>query len=257
MRSNRLKQLWQQGQTATNAFLTIPNSWTAEVMAHAGYDSLTIDMQHGLADFQTTLGMLQAISTTDTVPLIRLPWNDPAVIMHVLDAGAMGVICPTLYTAEEVKAFVGACRYPPLGYRSMGPIRANVYAGEDYVAKAREEVLAIAMIETAEAAENIEAFAAVPGLDGLLIGPYDLSLSLGLSRIADIHDPTLCKVMDKVLSVCSKNNLMTAIFSASLNDAIELSQMGFSIICHGSDSAFLQTGARENAKKLKEGLSPK
>ena len=133
MRTNKLKTLWQEGKTVVNAWVTIPSAWSAEVMAHAGFDSLTIDMQHGLADYATALAMLQAVSTTDVVPLARVPWNDPAIIMRLLDAGAYGIICPMVNTRAEAEAFVGACRYAPRGYRSYGPTRAVVYAGADYL----------------------------------------------------------------------------------------------------------------------------
>ena len=168
MRPNKLKQLWHQNETAINAWLTIPSAWTAEIMAHAGFDAITIDMQHGLSDFQTTLSMLQAISTTESVPLARVPWNEPAMIMRLLDAGVYGLICPMVNTRADAEAFVGACRYPPLGFRSYGPIRANLYAGDDYFAHANETVLTFAMVETAEALENLEEIVKTPGLDGML-----------------------------------------------------------------------------------------
>ncbi len=136
MRENKLKCLWQENKTAINAWLTIPSAWTAEVLAHAGFDALTIDMQHGLTDYQTAVTMLQAISTTDVVPLVRVPWNEPAMIMRLLDAGVYGIISPMINNRAEAEAFVSACRYPPLGYRSYGPIRANVYGGDDYFANA-------------------------------------------------------------------------------------------------------------------------
>ena len=106
MRENKLKQLWEEGKTAINAWLTIPNAWTAETMAHIGFDAVTIDMQHGLADYQTTLSMLQAISTTDAVPLARVPWNEPVTIMRLLDAGVYGLVCPMINSREEAEAFL-------------------------------------------------------------------------------------------------------------------------------------------------------
>ena len=120
MRANRLRRIWQQANAAVNGWLHIPSAWSAEVMAHQGYDSLTVDMEHGLAGFETALAMFQAISTTDVTPLARAPWNEPGLIMRILDAGGMGVICPMVNTRSQAEAFVGACRYPPLGYRSFG-----------------------------------------------------------------------------------------------------------------------------------------
>ena len=148
-------------------------------MAHAGFDSLTVDMQHGLSHFESAVPMFQAISTTDTVPLARVPWNEPGIIMKLLDAGCYGIICPMINSADEAAAFVGACRYPPHGYRSYGPTRAALYAGADYAAHANEEVLTLAMIETKAGLENLEAIVQTPGLDAVYVGPADLSQSLG------------------------------------------------------------------------------
>ena len=132
MRENHVKTIWERGEAVLNGWLHIPSSLTAEVMAQAGFGSLTLDMQHGLIHPESVMPMLQAISTTETTPLARVPWNEPGIIMRVLDAGCYGVICPMVSTATEAEAFVGACRYPPLGYRSYGPTRATLYGGPDY-----------------------------------------------------------------------------------------------------------------------------
>ncbi len=248
---NPLRKIWAEGRTSFDAFLSIPNSWSAEVMAHAGFDSLTIDMQHGMMDFQTTLNMLQAIGNTDTVPLIRLPWNDPAITMHVLDAGARGVICPTINSAEEVEALVSACRYPPRGFRSYGPLRATIKMGPDYAKVARQEVLVFAMIETAKAAEQLEAIASVPDLDGLFVGPYDLSVSLGLENLADIYDPKLKEVLDRILATCKAKNLIAGIFTGKMEDAKTLAEWGFQHVSHTHDSAMLTEIAKAKVKFLK------
>ena len=164
MQENRLKRLWKEKKIALNAWLTIPSAWTAEVMAQVGFDSLTIDLQHGLIDYHTALAMLQAISTTTVVPLVRAPWNEPSMIMRLLDAGAYGVICPMVNSRAEAEAFVQACRYPPAGNRSYGPTRAAVYSGGDYFSSANQTVLALAMIETTQALEDVEDIAATRGL---------------------------------------------------------------------------------------------
>src|SRR5690242_4032176 len=144
MRPNRIKACWQRDESVVNGWLTLPTSIPAEVMAHEGWDSLTIDLQHGLIDYQTAVTILQAISTTATVPLVRVPWLEPGIIMKALDAGAYGIICPIINSAEEAARFVAACRYPPAGVRSCGPIRANVYAGPGYVAGANDQIVTMA-----------------------------------------------------------------------------------------------------------------
>jgi 4-hydroxy-2-oxoheptanedioate aldolase len=132
VRANRLREIWKKGEAVVNGWLSIPSSFSAEVMAHQGFDSLTVDMQHGVVDYQVAVTMLQAISTTSAIPLARVPWNDPARLMKILDAGVYGVICPMINTREEAEALVRACKYAPRGFRSWGPVRASIYAGADY-----------------------------------------------------------------------------------------------------------------------------
>jgi 4-hydroxy-2-oxoheptanedioate aldolase len=142
MRENRIRSLWSQGEAAVNGWLAIPSAFSAETMAHAGWDSLTIDMQHGVIDYQAAVNMLTAISTTPTVPIVRVPWLDPGIIMKMLDAGAYGVICPMVNTREDAEKLVAATHYPPRGTRSFGPIRALLYAGADYARHANDTVIA-------------------------------------------------------------------------------------------------------------------
>ncbi|MCB0551355.1 MAG: 2,4-dihydroxyhept-2-ene-1,7-dioic acid aldolase [Lewinellaceae bacterium] len=243
--TSRLRNQWAQGLPTYNFFLTIPNAWTAELMARSGFESITLDMQHGLIDFQTALHQLQAIGTTDAVPLVRLPWNEPSIIMKMLDAGAAGLICPMIDTAEEAAAFVRACHYPPAGIRSYGPIRAARLAEGDYFQTAHSTLLTFAMIETASAADNLEAIAAVPGLSGLFVGPYDLSVSLGIKGIADIHDPALRAVLERVLKACQKHQLISGIHSGNTEHLAELSGMGFQLLSTGDDTGLLEKGAKD------------
>ncbi len=254
MRENKLKQLWKQGKTVVNAWLTIPSSWSAELMAHAGFDSLTIDMQHGLADYQTALTMLQAISTTDVVPLARVPWNDPAIVMRLLDAGAYGLICPMVNTRAEAEAFVGACRYAPVGYRSYGPIRALVYGGDDYGSHANENVITLAMIETAKALQNLDDIAATPGLDGFYIGPADLSLSMGLADFANFKNPELLRLLDTVLNAAARHNLVPGIHANTPENAIMLSERGFRFVTPANDTLLLRDAAKNAVAQTRKGL---
>jgi 2-keto-3-deoxy-L-rhamnonate aldolase RhmA len=126
VRENTLRKIWARGEAVVNGWLSIPSSFSAEVMAHQGFDSLTVDMQHGVVDYQTAVTMLQAISTTPVIPLARVPWNDPALLMKILDAGVYGVICPMINTKAQAEALVAACKYAPRGYRSWGPVRASI-----------------------------------------------------------------------------------------------------------------------------------
>jgi 4-hydroxy-2-oxoheptanedioate aldolase len=244
MRENKLKTKWAAGEAALNGWLHIPSSVSAEAMAHAGFDSLTLDLQHGLLDYGAALSMLQAISTTDVVPLARVPWNEPGIIMKLLDAGCYGVICPMVNTAEACDAFVGACRYPPRGYRSYGPTRARLYGGEDYAQRANETVLAIAMIETKEALENLEDIVAVPGLDAVYVGPADLSQSLGGPPGADFEDGPVPEALARILEVATQHGVVAGLHNGSSAYAGRMVAQGFRFVTVQSDLQFLMAGAK-------------
>jgi 4-hydroxy-2-oxoheptanedioate aldolase len=248
VRPNRLKDIWKDGGTASNFWLGLPTALGAEIVAHQGWDSLTIDMQHGQIDYAAMCAMLTAISTTDAVPLVRVPWNVPGDIMRAADAGTYGVICPSIESAEECERFVGACRYAPIGYRSVGPRRALLYAGPDYMAHANDTVLAIAQIETAKGLANVQAIAGVKGLDMLYVGPSDLGLSLGRSPKADQTDPVVVEAIDAILR-CAKNaGLRAGIYCRSVQYARDMAAKGFDLVTVISDEALLSAGAEVRAR---------
>src|SRR5277367_5575848 len=204
-RANRVRDLWQAGRPVINSWLGIPSSFSAEVMAHAGWDSLVVDMQHGMIDYQMMVTMLQGISTTETVPLVRVPWNDPAYIQKALDAGAYGIICPMINTRAEAEKLVDSMRYAPLGHRSSGPIRASLYGGADYHAKANDIVVSFGMIETAEAIEKLDEILSVKGLDAIYVGPSDLSISYGHPPGGDKPDDWMMATLTKVIDGCKRH----------------------------------------------------
>jgi len=148
MRTNTALAKWRAGEQTIGGWLCLANTHIAEMMANAGFDWLCVDLQHGLLDYQDLLHMLPAISTTETIPIVRVSGNDPSEIMKVLDAGALGVIVPLINSREEALAAISACRYPPEGTRSFGPTRAAMYGGRDYAKEANNEIACIAMIET-------------------------------------------------------------------------------------------------------------
>ncbi|HEX5915163.1 MAG TPA: aldolase/citrate lyase family protein [Rubrobacter sp.] len=243
MRENRLRKIWQEGGTAVNGWLQVPSSFSAEVMAHAGWDSLTIDMQHGPVDYGSLVPMLQAISTTETVPVVRVPWNDPGLIMRVLDAGCYAVICPMIDTREEAEAFVGACRFPPEGYRSNGPYRATLYGGQDYTDHANETVVTMAMIETRQALENLEQILTVEGLDAVFVGPSDLSQSLGHGPGTDRSEPEVVQAIERVLTAAREHGLVAGIFTGSPEYASRMAEKGFQFVTISSDVRLLTAAA--------------
>ena len=240
MRPNKVKQIWKEGGTVVNGWLHIPSSWSAEVMAHQDFDSIVVDLQHGLMNFETAVPMLQALSTTETVPMARIPWNEPGIAGKLMDAGAYGIICPMVNTQSECEAFVGAMRYFPDGYRSRGPTRARIYAGDDYAEKANEEVIAMAMVETKTAVDNIDGIVGVPHLDAIYVGPGDLSLTLGCERVgADIDEPIFNEAIDRILAACKKAGVIAGIHTASPVYARKMAEKGFQFITLSSDSGML------------------
>jgi 4-hydroxy-2-oxoheptanedioate aldolase len=243
MRPNRLREAWAARRAATNVWVSLGGILPTEILAHQGWDSLTIDMQHGQADFAGVVQMLTAISTTDAVPLVRVPWNNPGDINRVLDAGAYGVICPNIDTREECERFVSACRYAPLGTRSVGPKRAVLYGGADYLAKANETILTMAQVESAKALANVAAIASVKGLDVVFIGPTDLGLSLGREARADQTDPVVVKAIEEILAATKTAGKRAAIYCKSVDYAKAMIAKGFDFVVVTSDEALLSSGA--------------
>ncbi|MEO8115088.1 MAG: aldolase/citrate lyase family protein [Phenylobacterium sp.] len=248
MRANRLREIWSRGQPVVGGWCSIGNALTAEAMAGMGWDALTIDTQHGMIGYAEMLAMLQAISTTPVTPLVRVSWNQPGEIMRALDSGAYGIICPMINDPRECAAFVAACRYPPLGFRSSGPTRAVLYAGPDYQAHANGEMLAIAMIETAQGLANVEAIAATPGLDGLYIGPSDLSLALGGPPGQDSSAPALMAAFDRILAAGKAAGVKVCVHTASPAYAQSMLTRGFHMVTVAGDLRFLMSGRKEMAE---------
>jgi 4-hydroxy-2-oxoheptanedioate aldolase len=251
MRVNRLKEIWQQGGAAINGWLHIPHSYAAELMAHAGWDSLTIDLQHGPVGYDGALDMLVALSTTDVVPLARVPWNEPGIIMKMLDAGCYGIICPMVNTAEQARQFVAACRYPPVGARSIGPNRALLYGGADYIQSANDTVVTMAMIETKEAMDNLDAILDTPGLDGVYIGPSDLGQSLTGRGVMDPTDPTVVAAIDRVLDGTRRRGQVAGIHTGGVDYARKMVEQGFGFVTIVADSRILLTAARQMVEATK------
>ena len=221
-------------------------------MTHAGFDSLTVDMQHGLSHFESAVPMFQAISTTDTVPLARVPWNEPGIIMKLLDAGCYGIICPMINSAEEAAAFVGACRYPPHGYRSYGPTRASLYAGADYAAHANEEVLTLAMIETKVGLENLEKIVQTPGVDAVYVGPADLSQSLGGKPGADFEEGPVMEALERIVKVAREHGVVAGLHNNSTAYAKRMIDMGYQFVTVETDIRLLSGAARRIVGEVKE-----
>ncbi|UFN50615.1 aldolase/citrate lyase family protein [Roseomonas sp. OT10] len=234
---NAVKQAWKAGRGTVNGWLSIPSGFSAEVMAQAGFDSLTVDMQHGVQDYHSMVACFQGMQPHGVVPMVRVPWNEPGIIGKVLDAGAMGVICPMINTPEEAQAFVAACRYPPLGNRSFGPIRAGIY-GEagTYFGTANDDVAVIPMIETRQALDNLDAILDVPGVDAIYVGPSDLGISLGLPPRMDREEPEMLGHYERLVKATRSRGQGIGIHCASGAYIRRMLDMGFTFGTAGNDS---------------------
>ncbi|MFT3689637.1 HpcH/HpaI aldolase family protein [Paenirhodobacter sp.] len=254
MFTNKLKQHWAEGRAAINGWLSIGNPFTAEIMAAQGYDSITIDAQHGALDYSAVLPMLQAMRASGVTPIVRVPWREPGAIMKALDAGAQGIICPMVNSAEEAAEFVSYLRYPPLGQRSYGPTRA-AFAYGSYGLAANDEVLALAMIETRQGVDNLDAIAATPGLDGIYIGPADLTLGTQEGRLPpgfDREEPEIIALIQRIRDACKANGIRACIHCGTPDYAARAIGWGFDLTTVGGDTRLLATAAAASVARWRE-----
>jgi 4-hydroxy-2-oxoheptanedioate aldolase len=250
---NKLKQIWASGGVALNGWLHIPSGFSAELVAKAGWDSVTVDLQHGVQDYMSLVHCFQAMQAHPIVPLARVPSNEPGIIGKVMDAGAYGVICPMVNTAEQARAFISSCKYPPVGTRSNGPVRAGIYGpSTGYQQTANDEVLCIPMIETVEALNNLDAILAVPGIDAVYVGPSDLSFSLGLPPRMDQEEPRVLQAYQRILDATSKRNIPAGVHCMEPAYAKRMIAMGYRLVTVGWDSLYLGAGARAAVAAMRE-----
>lgn len=260
MKPNKLKQKWAAGEPALNAWLTIGNAFTSEVIAAQGFDSIVLDGQHGVMDYSDILSILQSTLAYDVTALVRVPWLEPGAIMRAMDAGAEGIICPMVNNRRQAEELVSYMRYPPLGTRSFGPTRIGVSAGSDYASSANEQVLCLAMIETAEAMENLDDIVSTPGLDGIYIGPADLTLGITNGRLApgaDYEDEEIVAAIKKILAACKAANIFSCLHCGSADYAAKAFGWGFNLCTLNSDARFLALAAGDSVRRTREllGLS--
>lgn len=237
MRQNLLRPMLSTGTPIVSGWLSIPSAYLAEGAGHAGYDCVAVDLQHGMIGFETAIHMLQALSATPAVPIVRAPSMEAEGIMHLLDAGAYGVICPMVSTAADARALVEACRYPPEGRRSFGPARGKLYGGPDYFDKANGEILVMPMIETAEALANIDDILAVAGIDLIYVGPNDLALDLGETPGAELRPGKTADAIAHILSRAQAAGVPTGIFCSGAELAQRRIAEGFAMVTPGNDFA--------------------
>ena len=240
---NPLKAAWAESRTAFGLWMTVPGSVGAEIFAGTGVEYVCVDQQHGVIDYDSMVPMFQAIRAEGTAPITRVLSNDPFLIMKALDAGAWGVIVPLVNNAEDAARAVAACRYPPQGMRSYGPVRAAGVIGSRDPEDLAGEVLCLVMVETREGLERVEEIAATPGLDGIYIGPSDLALSLGLSPTLDVTEDAHIEAVNGISEACHRNGISAGIHAASGEWARQHVEAGFDMVTVATDAALLRSAA--------------
>jgi len=255
MRTNKVLETWRNGGQTIGGWISADSAYTTEIMGHVGFDWLVIDQQHGASDSSQMIALLQAISLSDTVPFVRVRWNDPALIMRALDSGAYGIIVPLVNNKEEAERAVWACRYPPVGGRSSGPFRAGMYAGAGYADEANDNIAVVVMIETAEALENLDEILSVEGVDAAYIGPSDLAYAIEITPTGDNHDPKHVETVHKIFDACQRHGVVAGAHTASVEFTKRWLEHGFQMVMLGADTGFMRARAADDLAAARESIS--
>jgi 2-keto-3-deoxy-L-rhamnonate aldolase RhmA len=255
---NHLKEILREGKFALGTTITIGHPDVAEVIGRTGYDWVLIDTEHAPLEPATVQNLLQAMSASGTVPLVRVPWNDMVLMKRVLDIGAYGIIVPWVNTKEEAEKAVQGMRYPPQGLRGFGPRRAGML-DPDYVKTANDELFLGVQIETQRAVDNIDEILSVKGIDAAVVGPADLSMSMGM--LYQFNDPRFNAAMDKIAASCKAHGVTAGMLA--VDDAGRRAKQGFRLLNKGGDFGHLIAAStrslaesRAEAAKGTPGSSP-
>jgi 4-hydroxy-2-oxoheptanedioate aldolase len=239
----------EAGEATIGSWVSTPDPVVAEIIASAGFDHVVADMQHGSIELGNLVPVLGAITAGGSVPIVRVPWNDPVVIGKTLDLGALGVIVPMVETADEAARAVAACRYPPGGSRSSGPLRPNLVMRSDEPSD-WERVACVVMVETATGLRNVDAIAATPGLSGLYVGPGDLAISLGLSPYRSRRSPddeTIhATAVEAIRAASDRHGIAAGIYVGEGVAARRYLDAGFRIVTASIDYSLVEEGSRRD-----------
>jgi 4-hydroxy-2-oxoheptanedioate aldolase len=241
--SKTLRELWDGTEATIGGWCSIPSPFSAELMGRCGFDWVCIDTQHGVIGYDEMVPMLQALSITSTSAFVRVPWNQPDHIMKALDAGAQGVIVPMVSTADDAKAAVAAAKYPPMGMRSWGPIRAALDVPDYSPESANRRTIVAVMIETPGGVENLDAILAVPGVDAVYVGPSDLALGHGMTPTLNASDPEHVRLIETIVDRCRHHGIVAGIHCDSVETVHRWHARGYGMFTVGSDAALLRGAA--------------
>jgi len=245
------------GEIVHSGWCGLPYPIVAELVGREGFPAVTLDGQHGLWDLAATVAGIAAIRQGGAAPVVRVPVGDFATVSRVLDFGAEGIIAPMINTEADARAFAAAAKYPPVGERSWGPHRATMLAGiadqKNYLAEANDLTVTLAMIETKTALANLDSIAATPGIDGLFLGPSDLSIALSQGGSLDPLSKAVDAELDRIVAAARKTGKIAGAYCHTAERAVTLAKRGVRFLAVSSDMAFLRAGAAAQLKVLKGG----
>ena len=255
MSSFSLARRLRAGETVFSGWSSLPAPIVLEVLAREGFSAVAIDMQHGMWDFAAAVTGIGTIHGVGAAPIVRIPYHDWPMVSRALDMGAEGVVAPLINTVADAKNFVAVAKFPPVGERSWGPNRAIMLGGfpdmKTYLRDANDETVTIAMIETREALGNVDAIAAVKGIDVLFVGPSDLSITMSDGAVLDPHSKDIEAVLDKIVAATKKAGKVAGLYCATGERAAAMAKRGFGYLAVGNDLGFLREGIGGHVKKLK------
>jgi 4-hydroxy-2-oxoheptanedioate aldolase len=248
---NTFKSALKAGQAQIGLWSSLSSNYSVEVIAGAGFDWILLDMEHSPNDLESLLTQLQAAAPYPSHPVVRVPWNDMVTIKRVLDAGAQTLLIPYVSTVEEARAAVSFTRYPPVGVRGVaGTTRASRFGRvKDYAKRAHEELCVLVQVETQQGLDNLEAIAAVEGIDGVFIGPADLHASLG--HLGEIANPKIMPMIDEAIRRIRKAGKAPGILTVNEDNARRQLKEGALFVAVGADVGLLARGAEALAAKFK------
>jgi 4-hydroxy-2-oxoheptanedioate aldolase len=243
------------GETVHTGWCGLPSPLVAEAVAREGFTAVTLDSQHGLWDLAGLAAGIAAVRQGGAAPIVRVPLGDFALVSRMLDFGAEGIIAPMINTAVDARAFAAAAKFPPVGERSWGPQRAMMLAGiadqKDYLAGANDNIVTLAMIETRTALTNIDEIAGTAGIDGLFLGPSDLSIALSDGKTIEPESKVVEAELDRIVTAARKAGKIAGAYCASAERALAVAGRGMRFCAIASDMAFLRAGARMHLNKLR------
>ena len=253
MRPNRLKARLQSGERSFCSSSLLGNAMAAEIMALSGVDAVVIDHEHGPSDLMSAIGIMQAVSATDATTIMRVPSHDSIYVKRALDAGIEGIMFPSINTADQARAVVAACRYPPKGKRgaAYSYVRASNYglSASDYVAHAADNIVILAQVESHIAVENLGEITTVDGIDGFYIGPLDMSGSIG--KLGDFQDPEVAGLLASAENAVLKSGKALGGSAAGHEAARRMLDRGYTLVGIGSDIELIRNGLRENLANVR------